>query len=264
MYRIFSFDSLRIFSYLLYRNFLDTKSRLRSLIIDGVILMCVDTFLIAKLFPLFNIPLEFLAPLFVADTFLMLLFIQGDTFCLRMVLDVINNRFIYYNLTLPIHWMWIFTAFCLSFMLETMIISFPLMTIGIGFFSSMVPNISIKWGFFLLHYVVSLLFIATFFLYVTFRYPYSWIENNLWPRRLLPMFCLGAATAPWYKVFDFSPILAYIGLLNPLTYFAEGFRFSLLSGHYLPFSVSVCMLFVASTINIILLYRGILKRLDPV
>jgi len=257
-------NSFRVFCYLLYRNFLDTKSRLRSLIIDGLLLMFVDTFLIARLFPLFNIPLEFLAPLFVADTFLMLLFIQGDTFCLRMVLDVINNRFIYYNLTLPIHWSWIFLSFCISFMIETTVISLPLMTFGTYFFSTMAPNISIKWGFFVLHYFVALFFISTFFLSVTFRYPYSWIENNLWPRLLLPMFCIGATTATWYQVFNFSPLLAYIGLLNPLTYFAEGFRYALLSGHYLPFFVSVSMLFLASLVNIFLLYRGILKRLDPV
>jgi hypothetical protein len=179
-------------------------------------------------------------------------------------MDVISNQFIFYHLTLPIHWHWIFVSYALSFIVEVMIISLPVMTLGIFFLKQYVSNIQPIWHLFAAHYSVALIFIATFFLSVIFRYHYSWIENNLWPRRLLPMFSLGATNTTWYQILAFSPFLAYIGLANPLTYFAEGFRASLLSGEYIPFSLSLSMLFLFSLGNIYLLLDGIKKQIDPV
>src|SRR5690242_5640040 len=117
-------SSVSVFFWLMYRNLLDIRTRLRPLLIDGCLLLCVDGFVIAKLFPLFDIPLNFLAPLFVADTFLMILFIQGDTFCARITMDVIQNRFVHYHLTLPVHFFWILLSYQLTFLLETIIVSF--------------------------------------------------------------------------------------------------------------------------------------------
>lgn len=247
----------------MHRNLLDIKSRLYPLFIDGLCIFCVDAFLISNIFPLFNIDLDYLAPFFVSDSFILLLLIQGDTFCSKVRIDILNNRFIYYYLTLPIHWTWIFIMFAITFAIELSIISLPFMVAGTYFFSTVVSNVAPRWGFFLLHYCTALFFVVTFFLSVVFRYSHAWIENNLWPRRMLPMFTLGAVNATWYQIYSFFPVLAYIGLMNPFTYFAEGFRESLLVGSYIPLSVSVGMLFTSSIINIYLLRRGILKRLDP-
>jgi len=246
------------------RNLLDIRKRLYPLFIDGLVVLIADAFLISRIFPMFNINLDYLAPFFVSDTFILLLLLQGDTFCSRVRIDVLNNRFIYYYLTLPIHWGWIFIMFGLTFMAELCVISLPFMIIGTYFFSTVVNNVSPHWGSFFLHYCASLLFIATFFLSVVFRYSHSWMESNLWPRRVLPMFTFGAINATWYQIYSFFPFLAYIGLLNPLTYLAEGFRVSLLSGQYLPLPISVGMLLASSIINIYFLRRGVMKRLDPV
>lgn len=246
------------------RNILDIRQRVYSLFVDGLVVFSIDAFLISHIFPMFHVNLENLAPFFVSDTFIFLLIMQSDTFCSRMRIDVLQNRFIYYYLTLPIHWAWIFIMFILTFMIELSIVSLPFMIVGTYFFSTVVSNVSPHWGLFLIHYITALFFIVTFFLSVTFRYSYGWVENNLWPRRMFPMIAFGAINATWHQIYHFFPLLAYVGLLNPLTYLAEGFRASLLVGQYIPLSISVSMLFICSFINLWALRRAVLKRFDTV
>jgi ABC-2 type transport system permease protein len=52
--------------------------------------------------------------------------------------------------------------------------------------------------------------------------------GSVWMRFIYPMWFLGGFQFSWYVLYGFSPTLAYINLLNPLTYVMEITRVSLL------------------------------------
>lgn len=110
-----------------------------------------------------------------------------------------------------------------------------------------------------------MVFFALLFLTLSFTYEYKWFLDNIWPRRLSPLFLLSASFFPWYKVKVFSPFFAYLFLPNPITYIIEGFRSALLgSDQYLPFSICITVLIMSIIALIAILTRAIYKRLNPV
>jgi ABC-type polysaccharide/polyol phosphate export permease len=96
-------------------------------------------------------------------------------------------------------------------------------------------------------------------------FSYQWYMDNIWPRILSPLLCLGAVFFTWHGINLFSPRIAQLTLLNPFTYVAEGIRQGLLGGtEYLPFTYCVPAVFLALVVVVGLLAYGIKKRLDPV
>ena len=100
---------------------------------------------------------------------------------------------------------------------------------------------------------------------MSYYYDFEFFGNDLWPRRLTPLFCIGALFVPWYGVFQFSQKIAWLLLLNPTTYFVEGLRATFIGdGNHLALGYSLPMAFVLIMAASMLLARGVKKRFDPV
>jgi ABC-type polysaccharide/polyol phosphate export permease len=205
-----------------------------------------------------------IAPLYIS-TFVLMLFTIGFTQSLRMVFDIKFNRYIDYLLTLPLPKAWLFSTYVFSFMLETLLTTLPLITVGILTLHKHFPLDQIQWFAFFGFYLLALLFMSVFVLMLALSFSYQWYMDNIWPRILSPLLCIGAVFFTWNGINLFSPRVAQLTLLNPFTYVAEGIRRGLLGGsEYLPFSYCVPAVFLALAVAVLLLARGIKKRLDPV
>jgi len=257
--------NISIFFALITRDIKVLRLRLKDLIIDGLILVCVTVLIFGYLLPLLGMPTSLIAPVFLGNSLCFFLASLGYNFAMRMVYDLKFNRFIDYFLTLPLPKRWLFSYFVASFIIETSIVTLPLVTIGIVLLGKNFGPINGSFITFLAMYFLSLLFWALFFLGSSFTCDFHWFKNNMWARRIMPLFVFGSAFFTLKTITAIMPTFSKIMLCNPLTYITEGLRVALLGGtDYLPLTTCIIGIFVAILFMVVRLHYGIYKRLDPV
>lgn len=257
-------NNARIFYALIHRDMKVFGSKFKDAFIDGMCLVGLQVILYGYLFPVMGMKSNLIAPLY-TSTIILMLFTIGFSQALRMMFDIQFNRYIDFLIILPLPKPWLFATYIFSFMLETFLTTLPLITIGIMILGKQFPVGQIQWIPFFAFYIFSLLFSAVFFLTLALSFPYQWFMDNVWPRILSPLMCIGAIFFPWIGIYAFSPKIAYLALINPFTYIAEGIRTGLLNGDtYLPFIYCIPAVGFALLIMLIQLTRSIKNRLDPV
>lgn len=254
-----------IFYALLARDIKVLKLRLNNLIIDGLILVSVTVLVFGYLLPLLGMPKTLIAPIFLGNSLSFFLASLGYNFATRMVYDLKFNHFIDYFLILPLPKRWLFAYFITSFIIESSIVTLPLITLGIILLGKSFGPLNGSFITFLAVYFLVLLFWALFFLGSSFTCSYQWFKNNMWARRIMPLFVLSSAFFTFKTVTTIMPTFSIIMLCNPLTYLVEGLRSALLGGTaYLPLTTCLLGISVAIVIMSVRLYYGIYKHLDPV
>jgi hypothetical protein len=249
---------------LIRRNLIVIRKRLRSACINAGVRVIMDVIEFGGLLPAMGVPLELVGPLFLGSITLQLLF-QGMGFGLRVMFDVRFTRFIDYHMTLPLPKRWLFASYVTYFCIEVVIITLPLFTVGILLLGDNFQVIAPHWLLFCIVYLMSLIFFGLLFLGAAFYYQYDWFMQNLWPRRLSLLLLLSPTFFVWHKAFTFSPYAAYAMLAIPITYIAEGLRATLIGGpDYISAYICIGMLSIWIALAIILVQRGVYKRLDPV
>lgn len=89
--------------------------------------------------------------------------------------------------------------------------------------------------------------------------------GNWWRRVNGPMFIFGGSWTPWIAIFNFSQILGYFVLINPIIYVTEGVRGAILGeGIYIPFLYCVIALIISTTLFISATFYFFKKRTDHI
>ena len=258
-------DQVRIFYALVQRDMHVLKKNLRSKMIDASILTITNVIVFGKLFPMFGMPSRFIAPLFLGSGLIILIFSFGYGFAIRIVYDIKFTRFIDYHMTIPLSKFWLFLSYVVSFIIEVLIITIPLITVGIFLLRDSFATINGSWVIFFGAYLLCLILTATLFLSASFYYTFDWFRDNLWARRLFPLFLLSTLSITWKELIVLIPRMSLFIQLNPLTLFAESLRVSLLGGsEFLPLGFCVIGLVVWIIVFICAFNVGVAKRLDPV
>jgi hypothetical protein len=233
-------------------------------LIDAGILCLLQVLVFGYLLPVMGMARANVGPLYLVNI-CQILFLLGFNLAFNLVFDLKFDRFIQYHLTLPISKKWLFAEYVTAFMIKCITISLPLVSLGLFLLRNVISLEHAQWLLFGLIYTTSMVFFALLFLTLSFTYEYKWFLDNIWPRRLSPLFLLSASFFPWYKVKAFSPFFAYLFLLNPITYIIEGFRSALLGGdQYLPFGICITVLIMSIIALVAILTRAVYKRLNPV
>lgn len=236
-------------------------SKFRSTIIDCIFPLITQIITFGYLFPLLGVAQSKIGPMYIGSA--LSLFLQlGFSIGVRMMASIETTRFIDYLITLPLPKHWFIAQSILSGIIEMGIVIMPLL-----FTSLLVLPITfaIKWFQFSIIFLCTGLFFSSLFLATSYLYDFNWFFDNLWPRRLVPLWWFGAGLFVWQQVYEFSPLLGYLFLLNPITYVAEGLRSALLPGnHYISVPYCAAALIVFSIINYMLIMRGMRKKLDPI
>jgi len=119
----------------------------------------------------------------------------------------------------------------------------------------------VKFYFLLLVASLFLGFFSIFIVSIT-KDMYSGLDN-IWTRILFPMWFLGGFQFTWKTVYHISPPLAYINLLNPLTYALEGGRAAALDpAQSLPYWLCIGALMLFTILFGYLGIQNLKKRLD--
>lgn len=256
-------NNARVFLMLVYRDILVIKQRVGSMLIDASIELLVNITTFGALLPIMGMSREFIIPLYIGGMTAQM-FYFAYSFSFGIVFDIRYDRFIDYRMTLPISKRWLFASYITKFVMETAIITAPLMTIGLFILRNNINFIDPQPLLFALMYFLTLVLFGTMFLGFSLYYEYDWFMQNIWARRLNFLFLFSPLFLVWHRVYDFSPIFARCMLLSPLTYTVEGLRATLLGGpNYIPVSLCFIGISLFMVLFIILIAVGAKKRLDP-
>lgn len=183
----------------------------------------------------------------------------------RLLADLQGERSISYDLTLPLPQWMVFFRIALANALQAMVVSVFILPL----------SIVVLWGSFPLHeisfiklgaiFIIANLFYGFFSLWITSMTANVEALSNIWMRLIFPLWWLGCYQFNWQTLYNMSPTIAKIMLLNPIVHTTEGIRAAVLGQQgYLPFWGSFFALvgftFVISFVGI----KRMLKRLDCV
>lgn len=248
---------LLVRSYFVYRHeFLDK-------ILNGIIWAGLTIIVFAYIMP--TIGLQSFGPFILASTAVSWGFFTTINNIVAFVSDITNDSSrLKYELTLPVPQWLIFFKYALENAYQSFIISALILPCG----SLLIWNqfnteylCFIKFYFIL---TVSCFFFGNFSLFMSSitKDIYTGVEN-IWLRIIFPMWFLGGFQFSWKTLYSISPTLAYINLLNPLTYALEGARAAALDPSLsLPYWPCVTGLILASVIFGYVGIAKLKKRLD--
>jgi len=182
---------------------------------------------------------------------------------MELINDITNDQAILYELTLPISQWLIFFKIALSNMLQGFAISLSLVPLGLIILMDFHAFKDFSCIKFITIFICASIFYGSFSLILA-----SFLKNlsqidDVWLRILFPLWYLGCYQFPWQTLYEISPTLAYLDLLNPITFIMEGARFATTHANGpLPFSFCCIMILFYAIISIIIGIHFMKKRLN--
>lgn len=258
------FTYLRICAALIRRDCKVLWHRIIDMLLDSIAPLITQILLYGYLFPLLGMSRELIAPMYIGSTIFFLLFF-GYSYGLRLIFDVKFNRFFEYFLVLPLPKRWLMLRYVISFVIESTVITTPLLAIGLYSLRNKFMYIDPSYFWFCMSYLLLMLFFGTLFIGLGLYYEYQWFSHNIFPRRITPFFCFSPIFLIWKKLYVQFPLLAQIMFINPFTYCAEGLRTAFIGGNnFLPLSLCVPGMIFFIALSSLLIKIGLKKRVDPV
>jgi ABC-type polysaccharide/polyol phosphate export permease len=180
-----------------------------------------------------------------------------------LVDDITDNQAILYELTLPVAQWMIFAKYAISTALQALVISLSIIPCGLLVIGSVQPFAQFSLIKFISIFICASLFYGSFMLIFTSCIRTMLQVENIWLRLIFPMWYLGCFQFPWQTLYKISPTLAYLDLLNPMTFIMEGMRSATLgTTQFLPFWLCCSMILCYATISFLLGISWMKKRLD--
>lgn len=257
-------EYFQTFFVLAHRDLRLIAQGIKGRLIDGCIIVFLQTLAIGQFLPLLGMPVSMIAPLYIG-TITQVVFSTSFAVAFRHVYDIEKVRFFRYQMSLPIPKTLLFAEYIFSFMLEIFSILIPVFCLGTLLLGSYFPLDQMRMLPSIGMFVLMVFFYSLVFIYLAYSLNYFWFLDNVWVRRLGPMFLLGCTFFTWKQAYNFSPFFGKLFLLSPVTYTHEGMRAALLGQeNYLPLWICVTVIITLSAVLIFLLQRAINRRLDPI
>lgn len=169
-----------------------------------------------------------------------------------------------YELILPIPQWLVFTKYAFENMFQALAVSAMIIPIGkILLWNSFSLAYFSFFKFYFLLFVASIFF-GFFSIFITSitKDIYSGLDN-VWIRIIFPIWFLGGFQFSWKTLYGISPVLAYLNLLNPLTFALEGGRAAALHPDLsIPYWYCIGALLIFASIFGYIGIQNLKKRLD--
>lgn len=247
---------------LLIKSFVIYQPQFKSKIINGLIWSGITIIVTAYIMP--HIGLKGYGAFMVATTAVSWGFFSTINNIAALVSDITNEGSnLMYELTLPVPQWVIFAKYALvnayqAFIITLLIIPFGKILVWNEFTFE-------YFQFFKFYFILALscLFFGFFSVLVSSLTKNIYNMDDVWLRIIFPIWFLGGFQFSWKTLYGISPTLAFINLLNPLTYALEGARAVSLNPELsLPYWLCVCALIFASGLFGYIGIINLKKRLD--
>lgn len=209
---------------LLVRSFKVCSPNLKDKIINNIVWSLLNIMIFAYVMPQMGLDSN-IGSFMVVTMPVSCAFFVGINSIYTLLADISNDGSnLQYELTLPIAPWITFVKYALEITYQAFITSIFIMPCG-----ALALYYEFSWVHFSIikfHFLLSIasLFFGFFGLWITsITKDYSDLDN-MWIRIVFPMWFLGGFQFSWQTLYSISPTLAYLNLLNPLTYALEGGR----------------------------------------
>lgn len=146
----------------------------------------------------------------------------------EMIVDLNGDRTIYSFLVMPISSTGLFISMALSWSMIIFILALILFPVGALVLYNQIEFSLIEPLKVLMIYSTCNLFFGFFSLWLSSIFQKNSNLSQLWCRVINPIFMFGAYFYSWKEAMIFSPLIAKLTLLNPVTYVTEGMRSAML------------------------------------
>ncbi|MFC1845695.1 ABC transporter permease [Candidatus Dependentiae bacterium] len=188
---------------------------------------------------------------------------QAFSHVAEMVADFEGNRLIDYYVCLPVPSWMIFVRFVLYYVIASTALGILVLPIGKLMLWNSFSFAQVSYVKYLLIFTLSNIFYAILALWST-SFVKSLIQiDTVWMRLIYPMWFLGCFQFSWFALYKTAPVLAYIDLINPITYTSEGMRAAVLGQQgSLNFWVCVLALLIFITLGGVQAVTRFKRQLD--
>ena len=233
---------LNLFWQMLKTDLIIFKKNIITRFIDTCVWVSMLAFVISYLYPQLGMAQEFGAFWLVGAIVSSCLF-DIEATSADFVADVEGNKTITYPLTLPISSWAVFVKLALSYACKSAVFAIIIIPLGkLVLWDKLTFTYFDPFKFISIFLIINLFF-GFFSLFMSSLVKKMSNFTKIWVRFFFPMWILGGVMFPWKLIYNISPRLAYLFLLNPITYANEGIRATVLSQKdYLPFWLCVPML----------------------
>lgn len=180
-----------------------------------------------------------------------------------LVSDIDGEKIINYNFTLPIKSYLAIVSKAISYFILYLTLSIAMFPIGKICLWNQIDLFSINYFKLILGLIVTNIFYACFVILISSITKNINSIGSIWARFIFPIWFMGGFSFSWISLYKQIPTLAYLNLLNPMTYITELIRVGLLGQNgYLNYWL--CF-FIIILFSIFSLYFGTLnlkKKLD--
>jgi hypothetical protein len=177
--------------------------------------------------------------------------------------DLEGEKSISYYLTLPISQGLVIVRMALSIGIQGMLLSLlflPLLKLLLGNGLSLAH---VSWFKFFLIYCTYNLMYGTLTLFFVSCVKHIYSVMTIWQRYMWTMWYFGCAQFSWATLYKVNPLLAYLNLLNPMTFAMEGTRAAVFGQEgSLNFWYCFVMLWVFISLTLWIGVKRLKKRLD--
>jgi hypothetical protein len=238
------------------------KKTIPDKIVDMAIWVTLSLFVTGYIMPYFGLSKDF-GPVQFGGIVASLGLFEVYSSIFELMADLEGDQVISYGLTLPIpSWMAIMSK-AIYYAITYFVLSVIMLPVGkLCLWDQLAMN-AIVYHQLLFILLLQSIFYACFALWTT-----TFVRNlsgmgSIWARFIFPMWFMGGFQFSWLALHHVLPIIAYVDLLNPVTYITEGTRAALLGqSGYLNFWLccgALALFSIACTVHA--LYR-MKKRLD--
>jgi len=153
---------------------------------------------------------------------------QSFSYLAELVADIEGDRVISYCFTLPIPSWLVFIRLIIYYTISFMLLGILVLPAGKLMLWNSFSLAQVSFGKYVLIFLLTNIFYAILALW-TASYVRSLLRmDSVWMRLIYPLWFLGCFQFSWKALREVSPVLAYIDLINPITYISEGTRAAIL------------------------------------
>jgi ABC-2 type transport system permease protein len=253
---------VHVFKELIKSDLLIFKQVVVNKLIDLTIWVILTTVVTAYIMPYFGLKNDFGVFQFAGIIAAVGLF-ELYSSIIEFLQDLEGDRVINYHLTLPIpSWVAIISKatyyFVIYFMLTMLMLPIGKLTLW-----NQLDLTQIFYSKLFLALIFQCLFYASFVILVSSIIKSMTNIGSVWSRFVFPMWFMGGFQFSWFALYNVSPTLAYINLLNPMIYITESTRVAILGQQdYINFWVCLLAIFIFSIVCLIIGIKKLKKRLD--
>lgn len=214
---------LRTFGWLMWRDVLTLKQNVLNRVIDAAIWSTTNIAISNFILPAFGIEPRFGILIWVG-TIVTMAYFEAGYVAQELVEDRTGNNHLGFLLTLPIPSWLVFIKIGLGAALNSAVLSALMIPLGKIIIRDSFNLSGISLIRFLSIFIAMNLFCGFFSVWLLSWAPSSSRFKEVWRRVLNPLWSFGGYQFTWTILYKTFPRLAFVTLLNPLTYAFEGLR----------------------------------------